>query len=103
MPWRIHTGVSFLAMSVACREPMLEQSLPGGLYSMEKTHIEQFVKNCSQGKGDSHTAAGKECEEEKVMEINYEPTATVNPRHSALPRGGRVRKKKYSSAKAEMK
>jgi len=36
--WRAHVGAGFLAGTVAFGEPMLDQSVPKGLYPVERTH-----------------------------------------------------------------
>ncbi|OPJ73590.1 hypothetical protein AV530_005913 [Patagioenas fasciata monilis] len=81
----------FLAGPVAHGGPMLEQSVPEGLYPMERTHAGEVHKEL-QPMRRTHVGVGKEHEEERVSGMkHYGLIANPTPHPPALLGVGRRR------------
>jgi len=79
----------FLAGAVTCGEPMLQQSVPEGLYPVARAHAGAIIEKLCMWEG-PHAGAGEECEKEGAAEMEcYELTETPILCPSALFGGRR--------------
>lgn len=94
-----HTEACFLAGAMASAGLMLEQSVPDGFHPMERTMLEQLLKNCSPSEGSMldqfmrhfnvweglHAGTQEQHEEKRAAEPKcYEPATTPIP-HPPAP------------------
>lgn len=83
-----HIEACFLTETEACGAPKLKQSVPKGLYPMEKAHA-GAVHERLYSMGD-HASEGEKCKQEGVAELKHcELTANLIPHHSLHHSEGR--------------